>query len=730
MKMDLVLSRGCRHVDWCTIPQTSTEFCKSCGFALIFDAGHPAKDAYAEVQVQPRSGATFDPARKPPLGACSYKYPSLNLVHGRQIRVLVLKAGQPDDPLRCELKHVNLQQGPIYEAVSYTWADEKGDDTICRKIQCGHGDQFLGITKNCEAALLRLRKRDADRRLWVDAVCIDQSNVEERNHQVKNMIVIFRSALRVLVFLGERSPILGRLVDHISNDTAGQLPQVLDFISLFQSRWFHRVWVLQEVAVAKSVLVIYGTKQMSWKDLIEHSNLFLRLMAARNFPLVLPPAISYSLQQTIGNRRLEGKSDLLSLLQVSRNCSCTDARNKVYAILGLLQDESVLPLQANYSRPTKAGWVFLQAAAWHISTTKSLEILSHVDGMSAINMPSWVPDWTRKSPASLPAKFKVLKESSVPRFTSLDRQPLSSTATLNYPLDCVLQVTGQRCGTVWTDRRIFGKALVPSKSASHATHSYSREGGGHWLHNPSQNPGSRCCGERLDFWGQILSLYPSAIPSADFKADYTTFQADIPPSFGGLCRNCFERDKMYWQMIQRAGSRPECCCVFPKSSLRHFDKDELEDFLAKMNQYGMNRRIFGTDHSIGFGPMELKDWDEVWILEGARVPFILRRVDNHYKLVGACYVQAASRTTDRCSVCSYETVRKEITLRPELRARPAVGLPARIRPRPWIDSARSTPLVLTKSKQSRLFNMEDYQPGFKEPLTGALPGRLEEIEIR
>lgn len=313
--MDLVLSRGCRHVDWCTIPQTSIEFCMSCGFSLIFAAGCPAEDAYAEVQVQPRSGATFDPARSPSLGARSYHYPSLSLVHGHQIRVLVLKAGQPDDPLRCKLEHVNLQQGPIYEAVSYTWADEKGDDSICRTIQCGHGDQFLGITKNCEAALLRLRKRDTDRRLWVDAVCIDQSNVQERNHQVKNMIAIFRSALRVLVFLGQGSPVLGRLMDYISNDTAGQLPRALDFISLFRSRWFHRVWVLQEVAVAKSILVIYGVKQMSWEDLIEHSNFFFRLMAARNFPLVLPPAISYGLQQTtMGNRRLQGKSDLLSLL--------------------------------------------------------------------------------------------------------------------------------------------------------------------------------------------------------------------------------------------------------------------------------------------------------------------------------------------------------------------------------------------------------------------------------
>ncbi|RYO82603.1 hypothetical protein DL763_008186 [Monosporascus cannonballus] len=977
MNMELVLSRGCRHVDWCTIPDTSIEFCRSCGFALICAAGRPAGYTYTDVQAQPRPEDTFDPARSPPPGARSYRYRRLNLAHGRQIRVLALKAGRPNDPLRGELEHVNLQQGPIYEAVSYTWADEKGDDSICRKIQCGHGDQFIGITKNCEAALLRLRKRDADRRLWIDAVCIDQSNIQERNHQVKNMIAIFRSALRVLVFLGEGSPILNRLVDYMSNDTGGQLPQVLDFTSLFRSRWFHRVWVLQEVAVAKSVLVIYGTKQMSWEDFIEHGNLFLRLMAARNFPLVLPPVISYGLRQTaMGDRRLQGKSDLLSLLQVSRNCSCKDARDKVYAIMGLLQDESALPLRADYSPSTTAGWVFLQAAAWHISTTKSLEILSQVDGTSAINMPSWVPDWTRKSPTPLPAQFKELTDFCVPRITSLDGQALSSTVTLNYPLECVLQVTGRRCGTVWTDKRIFGKALVLPNSASgatadderdpHASYSYETESGFHWLHNPSQNPETQCCDERLDFWRQILSRYHNAIPSNDFEADNTTFRVDIPPAFGGFCSKCFERDKMYrrrieqatqqaiqqgvtekamtqrttieqtieraitetatgkqamiekaieeafeqtieqaieqamakrarikrartaqviallgrtrravattaemkqdnqemeWAIrqvseqvigqavtklaiakramiekfikqaieltmtegtiakqamikkaieqaidaaidqdmieraiagramvgmamgrvmtemattkeamikaieramtetamtkqsmigkateqttdqdmikrartkqamiekaieqavelmmamrtvIKQASSELTCCCVSLEPPLGHFDRDKLEEFITKMNRHGMSRRIFGTDHSLGFGPMEIEDWDEVWILEGATVPFILRRVDNHYKLVGACYVHQASQTTDRCSLCSNQTPRKEITLRQGPRQEP------RAQPKRSI-AARERFMAQTQSS------------GEETPSTLALPSRLEEVEIR
>ena len=216
----------------------------------------------------------------------------------------------------------------------------------------------------------------------------------------------------------------------------------------------------------------------------------------------------------------------------------------------------MLQLQADYSLSTTAGWVFLQAAAWHISTTKSLEILSQVDGISIINMPSWVPDWTRKSPASLPAQFEVPKEPSVLRFTSLDGQPLTSAMTLDYLLECVLRVTGQRCGTVWTDKKIFGQALVPLKSASganasnkrglYAIHRYLRNYGGYWLYNPSQNSGTWSCKERIDFWGRIFLLYSSAVLSGDFEADYTTFQADILLAFGGLCSKCFVMDGMLW----------------------------------------------------------------------------------------------------------------------------------------------------------------------------------------
>ena len=231
--MDLVVSRGCRHVDWCTISGTHIEFCRSCGLVLIIAVDRLLGDAFIDVHTQPHSGSTFDPARRQSFDALSCRYDALDLESGRQIRVLVLRAGCESDPLRCDLEHTNLQQGPNFEAVSYIWVDANGDDSLSSEVLCRLPKRSIAITRNCEAALRRLRKPNTDRRLWIDAICIDQSNVLERNHQVKNIIASFRSASRVLVFLGEGEAVLDRLTDYISNDTAGQLPQILDFLYLF-----------------------------------------------------------------------------------------------------------------------------------------------------------------------------------------------------------------------------------------------------------------------------------------------------------------------------------------------------------------------------------------------------------------------------------------------------------------------------------------------------------------
>lgn len=118
---------------------------------------------------------------------------------GPHFRLITLFPSQTKDALiTCELNTHPLSHHHDYEALSYCWGD--ANDT--RPIQC-NGTTF-SVTSNLEAALLRLRRPDAPRVLWVDAVCINQSNLAERASQVGQMRTIYRNAARVLVWLGRR----------------------------------------------------------------------------------------------------------------------------------------------------------------------------------------------------------------------------------------------------------------------------------------------------------------------------------------------------------------------------------------------------------------------------------------------------------------------------------------------------------------------------------------------
>lgn len=117
----------------------------------------------------------------------------------REIRLLVLKAGSGSDVLQCELQKVFLDDllKPEYETISYSWGSRKRTSKIIID-----GVPTM-IPFNTERALHRMRLVDADRVLWVDAVCINQSNEIEKGHQIPFMYTIFTGSRRNLIWLGE-----------------------------------------------------------------------------------------------------------------------------------------------------------------------------------------------------------------------------------------------------------------------------------------------------------------------------------------------------------------------------------------------------------------------------------------------------------------------------------------------------------------------------------------------
>ncbi|KAK4184553.1 heterokaryon incompatibility protein-domain-containing protein [Podospora australis] len=153
-------------------------------------------DRHEEKQTNTRSGHfIFTPLRNP-----------------TTIRLLtMLPADDISAPLRGDLTDVDLYSHPKYDALSYTSADEIGDATKCRSISLskrsinGQDLQFgnLAIGKNCDNALRRLRHPTRKRTVWVDAICINQTDLPEKSQQVVLMARIFTEARRVMVYTGE-----------------------------------------------------------------------------------------------------------------------------------------------------------------------------------------------------------------------------------------------------------------------------------------------------------------------------------------------------------------------------------------------------------------------------------------------------------------------------------------------------------------------------------------------
>ncbi|KAL8760735.1 MAG: hypothetical protein Q9184_003093 [Pyrenodesmia sp. 2 TL-2023] len=128
------------------------------------------------------------------------------------------------DGIHCTLERVEFEAStgtwPAYEELSYTW----GDATVRRMIYVNRLP--FQVTRNLDVALRYLRQRDEPRVLWIDAVCIDQSNLAEKTHQVGMMGNIYRNAARVLVWLGESDKDIRKAMAFLqrADEVEGSLP--------------------------------------------------------------------------------------------------------------------------------------------------------------------------------------------------------------------------------------------------------------------------------------------------------------------------------------------------------------------------------------------------------------------------------------------------------------------------------------------------------------------------
>lgn len=162
----------------------------------------------------------------------------------RQFRRLVLSPAQNhDDPLHGSLENVWFDEAPEYEALSYVW----GPPTPSSHLFLN--EHRMSITPNLDCALRHLRKVDSNRVLWVDALCINQEDMDEKVSQIKMMQGIYMLASGVLVWLGPGTPETESAMKAIEkfDKQAWQTYEFqVNFMEIMYRDWFTRIWVVQE----------------------------------------------------------------------------------------------------------------------------------------------------------------------------------------------------------------------------------------------------------------------------------------------------------------------------------------------------------------------------------------------------------------------------------------------------------------------------------------------------
>ncbi|KAK0644413.1 heterokaryon incompatibility protein-domain-containing protein, partial [Cercophora newfieldiana] len=117
-------------------------------------------------------------------------------------RILLLHpSADRDSPLRCDLIHCQAAADFACEAISYAW----GPPDLTASLFCGPEGDEIRITPSLESALRAFRLPSETRRLWADAVCINQQDLDEKILQVRRMSFIYRQAEHVRVWLGDEA---------------------------------------------------------------------------------------------------------------------------------------------------------------------------------------------------------------------------------------------------------------------------------------------------------------------------------------------------------------------------------------------------------------------------------------------------------------------------------------------------------------------------------------------
>ncbi|OAL43783.1 HET-domain-containing protein [Pyrenochaeta sp. DS3sAY3a] len=568
-------------------------------------------------------------------GYPTYVYKRLDISDSKSIRLIELlpltKTDIENDIyVRIKMHTVSLHDpnAPEYEAISYCW----GDATHLEPILCN--DAVFQVTNSLHCALRRLNHYDRSRFLWADALCINQTDTEEKNFQVRLMGEVYRHATRVLIYLGEdvvdirllekliptlvrareRREELGIPVSiHLADRYYAAVRYYAALHALLSRTWFSRVWIIQEIALAKDAILFCGDLKIPWGDLVAAFKMAqkLRTTGQQDFRLA-----NYRLERLESSRTPNSHYLLDDLLSVHRGAGVTDPRDQIYGLLGLAKDGGLF--EVDYSKSVAE--VYVDAAKNMLLSSSSLKILHLLvtpQGGRDPLLPSWVPDWRvdilHESLADLRADLKKVHIN----FSSNGRRLIirgTSVDTIEMIGVCYPRISYNEDNTLW-------KQIL-------------------W-------------GSSLDKWLATFRPY--------FSRPYPTRGVDFSVAFWDLVLQSSHsidgRHLKYLKVMFRV-NRWISSLPLDNVQLQMFATYFLYDatflLLTWIAQARTGRPIFpvGLSHSLegrrmmttekgylGLCPASAKEGDQVFIIDGCQTPMVLRRTpadEDGYELIGEC----------------------------------------------------------------------------------------------
>ena len=590
-----------------------------------------------------------------------FEYTPLN-PERKEIRLLTFEddtdAGIPDEtkPLRCSVNVVSPFDTPkvSYNAVSYCWGEEppleriilNGKEamvpasairalrTVCHPV---HGRQNLAV--------------------WIDAVCIDQTNDEEKNHQVAMMGDVYANGSETLVWLGEEdsttessyqavNAVLRSLSDsEVTDETYLLSASVwIDALKWFDSTWFRRLWPVQEVVRATRATCWRGRFSINWGVL---GALYQLAPKSGNLPGSRDTSsyLRFNLLQAnmVAQIKSWDRVQLDGLLLYCVDLKTSNPRDKVYAVLGLLDlaewpSDLVELIKPDYTLPVKD--VYTRATIAAIRSTGRLSILRYAqvyDPGLRFRSPEAregdyydVPSWVQR--LDLPTTSKMRVVSSI---ASGCDGTLKDELAIDPQTETTLHVRGVILEEVHSinpsvQKFFFDELKIPG-GASRVMNCFrtlfelARDVEGASLLEHVKQIAPTCAGTRA-------SKRPSTEKAEDIVADFAAFMLTL---------------KYYW--IESSETLESCLMEISKHGDAHRYAGDM--WLAS---YGRHLVRVST-RRYGMAPLYTKPGDVICIIFGCNVPLVLRPKGNDHEgnsgefweIIGDVYVHGVMEVSER-----------------------------------------------------------------------------------